>query len=1407
MKKTLSVRFVAIVAKIFTSGVLSGFLALLVAGGIPSVASAGTKTIRVVAYNIEDDINGATTPLPGLIADSSGNVTNGGVLEGIGEENVAGDPAQPIDILALEETTSNPTTVQPIVNGLNAFYAFRNMSAGYAMSSYQATEEGGDPTDGNGPNAMVYNTNTLQLIASVGVGTPTGSGNGEYRQEVRYEFAPAGVTPTTNNVFYVYVGHYKSGSTSSDATARNGEAQIVRADAATLPSNARVLYTGDFNTGNAGEAMYQTLVAPGTNQAFDVLNPSGSALSNFDNSAYLPPLTESATSLRYRDDYQMMTSNVLYTVAGGGLAYVPGSYHAFGNNGTTRNVNSGSDTALNTDLTTNVTGITATRLYQYLTTASDHLPIVADYKIAAPTVFIIVMENENWASIRGNAAAPYINNTLLPMASHAEQYYNPPGNHPSLPNYLWLEAGTNFGILADEDPSVASQTTTNHLVTLLNNAGISWTSYQEDISGAVCPLTATNQYVPEHNPMVYFDDVTNTNSPGSTYCIANVRPFTELAGDLQSNVVTRYNFITPNLCDDMQGNTGCPAGSLITQADTWLSNNIPIIMNSQAYSNNGVIFIAWDQGQGGDGPIGMIVLSPLAKAGYSNTIYYTHSSTLLTLQELFNVGPLLGDAANATDLSDLFIYGAQLAVSPASGFSSSGGQFGPFTPGSQTYTLSNTGGVAMVWSATNTATWLTLSATTGTLASGGSTNIIVSINANANSLAIGSYSDNVAFATSNGSGNTTEPVSLTVNNAFGVLTVSPSSAFNSGGPLGGPFVPISQTYTLSNIGGAALIWTVTNSATWLTLSPTSGILAAGASTNVTATINTNANNLASGMYSDTIGFTNTETGAGNTTRAVNLDTFWFYDDFSTFAPGNLVGQRGWTQLGAISSPALQITGGQAGFTGGLTVNGQTAYKNFSLTNETVFYGLTLTVTNAPKTNGVPYFAALYSSSNATGNAGFRLAAESPDSAMTNYVLGIKITPAGNDPISFGTTGLSYGTQYRVIVQAVASLTNAIVYVNPTSGNLGAQTRYATNAAPTGLGTVGSFAISQLDSGTIPSDGGMIGKVVVADNFGTVYTDLLGAPTASFTNNPANGPVPLTVYFYDTSSNSPTSWSWTFGDGTGTSTNENPNYTYDYPGSYTVTQIVANAGGSSTNYSTITASCPPITLSPPAGALPGGTAYLVYNQTIAASGGTAPYTYTYTGALPPGLTLSSAGTLSGAATAVGTYTFTVTATDAYGCTSSQAYSVMVTATFASWQQFYGLTNNCALCGGDASYTGDGMSNTNKFLAGFNPTNPAAYLHIISIVEQSEPGNTNNVVVTYLGPNGDNTYTLGIASRTNVLDYMTGDASGNYANGGWQDTGQTNILSGGNGSGTVTNMTDTAIPGAPTNRYYRVRVVLP
>jgi phosphatidylinositol-3-phosphatase len=270
------------------------------------------------------------------------------------------------------------------------------------------------------------------------------------------------------------------------------------------------------------------------------------------------------------------------------------------------------------------------------------------------TVFLIMMENHNWSDIKNSPSAPYINHTILPMASYAEQYYNPPGNHPSEPNYLWLEAGTNFGISNDANPDVNHQSTKQHLITLLNNAHISWKSYQESISGSVCPLTGNNLYAPKHNPMVFFDDVTNNNNPNSAYCIAHVRPYSELANDLRQNTEARYNFITPNICNDMHDSCA-PLYDPVKQGDTWLAQNIPMILNSQAYKNGGIIFITWDEGEGGDGPIGMIVLSPDAKGGgYSNTIHYTHSSTLRTLEEIFGVTPLLGDAANATDLRDLF---------------------------------------------------------------------------------------------------------------------------------------------------------------------------------------------------------------------------------------------------------------------------------------------------------------------------------------------------------------------------------------------------------------------------------------------------------------------------------------------------------------------------------------------------------------------------------------------------------------------------------------------------------------------------------------------------------------------------------------------------------------------------------
>ena len=269
-------------------------------------------------------------------------------------------------------------------------------------------------------------------------------------------------------------------------------------------------------------------------------------------------------------------------------------------------------------------------------------------------VFVIMMENHDWSQIKGNASAPYINGTLLAQGAHAENYQNVPNLHPSLPNYIWLEAGSNLGVTDDATPSVHRLSTTQHLTALLGNAGVTWKSYQEDISGNDCPLTYVNGYAPKHNPMLYFQDVNGGVDYNSSGCISHVRPYTELSRDLESDTAPSYSFITPNICNDMHDSAGCPTTNSVANGDAWLAREVPKILASKAYKNGGALFITWDESEGGNVPIGFIALSPLAKAGYSNTVQYTHSSTLRSIQTIFGVTPFLGDAANATDLRDLF---------------------------------------------------------------------------------------------------------------------------------------------------------------------------------------------------------------------------------------------------------------------------------------------------------------------------------------------------------------------------------------------------------------------------------------------------------------------------------------------------------------------------------------------------------------------------------------------------------------------------------------------------------------------------------------------------------------------------------------------------------------------------------
>jgi hypothetical protein len=198
------------------------------------------------------------------------------------------------------------------------------------------------------------------------------------------------------------VSRYKSGTTSADLTDRAGEAQIIRTnEAIDLPTSARVIYVGDYNITTSGETSYQTILAaaspngPVQGGGIDAMNTNDNSAINWGTSTtatnILAMETEHSYDLEYRDDLQVMTTNVYYG-APGGLAYVSGTYHVFGNNGTTAyygTVNNGTDTALANRLVTNApVFIAPAQLFLDLTNASDHLPVVADYAIPMPAPVI-----------------------------------------------------------------------------------------------------------------------------------------------------------------------------------------------------------------------------------------------------------------------------------------------------------------------------------------------------------------------------------------------------------------------------------------------------------------------------------------------------------------------------------------------------------------------------------------------------------------------------------------------------------------------------------------------------------------------------------------------------------------------------------------------------------------------------------------------------------------------------------------------------------------------------------------------------------------------------------------------------------------------------------------------------------
>jgi endonuclease/exonuclease/phosphatase family metal-dependent hydrolase len=295
-------------------------LGLLSFASVVLSACTAAAQLRVVSYN--------TLKRPS----TSSQISNWNVvLQAIGNESRNGI-VQRIGIMALQE-------VDQQTSGQNAKNIASQLNTLYGVTSYQSAIAGSG--DGFNLQAFVYDSSQVQLLSTSNPDIGT-------RPAFRGRFRPVGYSSAAAE-FYVYSAHLKAFS--DEQATRASEATLLRNNGNFLGQGANIIYAGDFNlTGGASEAAYNTMLGPGNGQAIDPENGDFTTLTK---------RTYSSTSATSRLDFQFITNELADDE---GLDLIDGSYRVFGR-------------------VPNGSGVITSP--SQLTSASDHLPVVADYQLPA----------------------------------------------------------------------------------------------------------------------------------------------------------------------------------------------------------------------------------------------------------------------------------------------------------------------------------------------------------------------------------------------------------------------------------------------------------------------------------------------------------------------------------------------------------------------------------------------------------------------------------------------------------------------------------------------------------------------------------------------------------------------------------------------------------------------------------------------------------------------------------------------------------------------------------------------------------------------------------------------------------------------------------------------------------------
>ena len=270
---------------------------------------------------------------------------------------------------------------------------------------------------------------------------------------------------------------------------------------------------------------------------------------------------------------------------------------------------------------------------QQTPTPSPTPPLVPNFR----HVYVIVMENKEYSSIVGSAAAPYIN-SLIARYGLATNFYGE--SHPSEPNYIAMTSGGLQGTNSDG----AYDLPVSNLFDQIEASGRTWHVYAQDypghcytgsaFSGGVDGPGAAGEYARKHNPAISYTSI----SGNPTRCAA----ITRLAGF--DPAAANFEFVAPNQINDMHS-------SSTSVGDAFLKTFVPQITGSPAFVDS-ILFITWDEGDSslhGGGHIATIAVTPGMPPGSRQDAQTNHYSLLRTIELAWGL-PFLGQAQTASAL-------------------------------------------------------------------------------------------------------------------------------------------------------------------------------------------------------------------------------------------------------------------------------------------------------------------------------------------------------------------------------------------------------------------------------------------------------------------------------------------------------------------------------------------------------------------------------------------------------------------------------------------------------------------------------------------------------------------------------------------------------------------------------------